>query len=184
MTTWYGPAVPVPEPSAVPGAVPGSPDASSGGSPERAEPPPAVDWDTVPYPGKDGGSGTEGGSRSPADGVVEQAARAASGTALGGGRGGLLAELRDPHPEGFREHWAHITTHPALPDDRLGAVAFSLGHAALTMPAKALGKLLRLLGWLLMHTGTRLDWAADRAARLLAVIVIAALIAGVVWYFA
>jgi hypothetical protein len=92
--------------------------------------------------------------------------------------------LRDPRPQTFGEHWAHIAAHPARPQDRPGAAAFIAGHVILTMPPKAAGKALRGTGWLLMHAGTRLDWASDRALRLLAVLIIGALITGVVVFFA
>jgi hypothetical protein len=95
---------------------------------------------------------------------------------LGGGPGGLLGELADPHPETIRAHRRHVTTHPARPAAPATAAAFTTGHLAVTFPVKATGKALTLAGLVLTAAGTRLDWLGDRFTRVMSVAVIITLL--------
>ena len=103
---------------------------------------------------------------------------------LGGGPGGLLAELADPHPETMRQHWAHVTGHPRRPEDRWGGAAFVAGHVAVTGPTKATGKSMvatgaaiaaagTAIGNALIFAGMRVDWAGDRFVRNVTPVIIA-----------
>jgi hypothetical protein len=85
---------------------------------------------------------------------------------LGGGPGGLRAELADPHPETMRRHWEHVAGHRWRPEGQWGGAAFAAGHLAVTGPTKATGKSLTIIGAALVFAGTRLDWAGDRFARI------------------
>jgi hypothetical protein len=85
---------------------------------------------------------------------------------LGGGPGGLRAELADPHPETMRRHWGHVAGHRWRPEGRWGGAAFAAGHLAVTGSTKAAGKSLTAIGTALVFAGMRLDWAGDRFARI------------------
>jgi hypothetical protein len=88
---------------------------------------------------------------------------------LGGGPGGLLAELASPHPETMRHHLRHVDGHQLRPAGTAASAAFAGGHLMVTGPVKGTGKLLVLAGTILIHAGTRLDWLGDRFARVAAV---------------
>lgn len=103
---------------------------------------------------------------------------------LGGGPGGLRAELADPHPETMRQHWEHVTGHPWRPDDPRGGAAFAAGHLAVTGPAKAAGKFLVAIGTALVFAGTRIDWAGDRFARTVVPVAVAVTLIVIVLVFA
>jgi hypothetical protein len=109
----------------------------------------------------------------------------AGSEAVGGGPGGLLAEPAAPRPESMRQHWRHVTTHPAL--EEIGAPwalwAFVAGHLAVTAPAKATGKALVIAGEALVFAGTRIDWAGDRFARIFTALAITGVLAIIILIF-
>jgi hypothetical protein len=75
----------------------------------------------------------------------------------------------------MRQHWRHVTTHPALEEiDAPWALwAFVAAHLAVTAPAKLTGKALVITGEALVFAGTRIDWAGDRFARIATALAIA-----------
>lgn len=109
----------------------------------------------------------------------------AGSEAVGGGPGGLLAELASPRPETMREHWEHVTAHPGLEkiDGPWAGRAFVAGHLAVTAPAKLTGKALVTLGEALVFTGKRIDWAGDRFARIFTVLAITGVLAIIILAF-
>jgi hypothetical protein len=96
---------------------------------------------------------------------------------LGGGPGGLLAELAGPHPETMRQHLEHVGSHRLRPAGTAASAAFAAGHLIVTSPVKGTGKLLVLAGTVLIHAGMRLDWLGDRFARVAAFAGITAVLA-------
>lgn len=112
----------------------------------------------------------------------------AAAEAWGGGRLGLLGQLRKPEPEGLRVHWQHIRSIRWLPEGYGGwwkLIPFFgvVGHCLLTLPAKGAAKALRYAGSLLAHAADRLDWATDRAPRFLVVILLTTAIVLLAWSF-
>ena len=109
----------------------------------------------------------------------------AGSEAVGGGPGGLLAELSSPSPESMRRHWEHVIAHPALEkiDGPWAGRAFVAGHLAVTAPAKLTGKALVLAGEALVFAGTRIDWAGDRFARIFTVLAITGVLAIIILAF-
>jgi len=109
----------------------------------------------------------------------------AGSEAVGGGPGGLLAELASPSTETMRQHWRHVTAHPVL--EEIGAPwagrAFVAGHLAVTAPAKLTGKALIIAGEALVFAGTRIDWAGDRFARIFTVLAITGVLALIILIF-
>jgi hypothetical protein len=120
----------------------------------------------------------------PGPGLRGLRAAVAGSELLGGGPGGLLAELADPHPETMRQHWAHVTGHPLRPEDRWGGAAFVAGHLAVTGPTKATGKTLVAIGTAFIFAGMRMDWAGDRFVRNVTPVIIAVTLILIVLVFA
>ena len=103
---------------------------------------------------------------------------------MGGGPGGLLAELASPSPESMRQHWQHVTGHPVRPEGLWAGRAFVAGHLVVTGPAKLTGKALTAIGTALVFAGTRVDWSGDRFARIATGIAVAVALAVIFLAFA
>jgi hypothetical protein len=123
-------------------------------------------WDEVP---DEPGSGRDGGL----DGLLARLVALTMDSPLLGG-GSLAAELADPHPGTWSQHWHHVTRHPNLPDLTWGAIGFAAGHLIITGPLKLTGKAMTFTGNALAWTGTRMDRASDHFASAVIFIVLAA----------
>lgn len=137
-----------------------SPDEDGGGEPGNDDPLHGVGrWTPAADdpPARTPGSGP---------GLRELRTAVAGSELLGGGPGGLLAELADPHPETMRQHWEHVTGHPWRPEDKWSGAAFVAGHLAVTGTTKAAGKTLIAVGTAFTFAGERVDWSGDRFARI------------------
>jgi hypothetical protein len=162
-----------------------------------AETPVVTQYDNGPVtPGGDGPDGPLGigewneapdGAGEERDGglaaVIARLSALSKGSPLLGGSA-LAAELADPRPDTLKEHWRHVTRHPARPGGTWAGAGFTAGHLAVTGPLKVTGKAMTVTGNVLTWTGTRTNRAGDHftsavifivlAAALIAIIVIGA----------
>jgi hypothetical protein len=108
-----------------------------------------------------------------AGGLIRHWLRAAARSEMwGGGEHGLLHEVRNPKPETMAGHWKHVTSIRFLPEGATGWVRILppllvVLHLLITAPVKAAAKTARGLGLILIATGDRADWTADRLLRLI-----------------
>jgi hypothetical protein len=133
-------------------------------------------WDEVP------GDASPGRDES-FPGLFPRLAALAQGSPLLGGSS-LAAELADPSPGTWSQHWRHVTRHENLPDGTWKAISFIAGHLAVTGSLKLTGKAMTAAGNALTWTGTRADRASDHfisaaifialAVAMIAILVIAA----------
>jgi hypothetical protein len=122
-------------------------------------------WDEAP------GEASPGRDESPT-GLFTRLAALAQGSPLLGGSS-LAAELADPSPGTWSQHWRHVTRHENLPDGAWKAFSFIAGHLAVTGSLKLTGKAMTAVGNALTWTGTRADRASDRFASAAIFIVLA-----------
>ena len=110
--------------------------------------------------------------------VAARLAAVISGSPLLGG-GSLAAEVADPRPGTWSQHWHHVTRHEGLPDGTGRVIGFVVGHLIITAPLKLAGKAMTATGKALAWTGTRTDRASDHFASAVIFIVLAAAIISV-----
>jgi len=90
------------------------------------------------------------------------------------GGNALAAELADPHPDTWRQHWEHVTGHRNRPAGWLAAACFTGGHLAVTGPLKLAGQAMTVTGDVLSWTGKRTNRASDYFLSAVIFIVLAA----------
>ena len=129
-------------------------------------------WDEAPAgPGPDRDVGLAS--------VIARLAALSKGSPLLGGSS-LAAELADPRPGTWGQHWHHVTRHPDLPEGTWAAAVFVAGHLAVTGPLKLTGKAMTATGNALTWTGKRADRASDHFASAVIFVVLAAAIIAVI----
>jgi hypothetical protein len=126
-------------------------------------------WDE---PGGEPGPAAEGSLAS----VLDRLAAAVKGSPLLGGSA-LAAELADPRPGTWGQHWRHVTSHPGRPEGTWEGAGFVAGHLAITGPLKLAGKAMTVTGNALSWTGKRADRAGDHFTSAVIFIVLAAAMA-------
>jgi hypothetical protein len=169
-------AGPAPDEDPVPSGIPltfpsGVPPADPQSVPPGDVPPDPIDvgrWQVA----ADGEEDSRDGGLSA---VAARLAALVSGSPLLGG-GSLAAEVADPKPGTWSQHWHHVTRHEDLPDGTGRAIGFVAGHLAVTGPLKMAGKAMTATGKALQWTGTRTDRASDHFASAVIFIVLAAAI--------
>jgi len=145
------------------GAIPDDGDGAISGAVVDDDPIPAGWWqEPGAEPDQDGGLAAV---------ITRLAALTKASPLLGGGS--LAAELADPRPGTWGEHWQHVTHHKNLPDGTWGGIGFVAGHLVVTGPLKLTGKAMTATGNALAWTGTRANRASDHFASAVIFIVLA-----------
>jgi hypothetical protein len=126
-------------------------------------------WDEAPGEAGPDGQTRDGG---PA-GLFTRLAAVAKGSPLLGGSS-LAAEVADPSPATWAQHWRRVTRHPSRPGGGWKAAGFIAGHPAVTGSLKLAGKAMTVAGNALAWTGKRTDRASDNFTSAAIFIILAA----------